>query len=245
MWYVQVLNKIMKRLAIIPARGSSKRIKNKNIKSFLGKPIINYTLETIIKSKLFSEIHVSTDSKKIKKICEKKVKISSNRPKHLSGDKVSIMAVVKYVLKNYENQNFDEAWLIYPCSPLIEIKDFKNISKLIKKENKTILTVAEFPAPVERFYNLDQSQKLLPNNKKNFRKNSQSFLQAYYETGSIMAIPKKNFKNISSKPNIDNLFPYILERYKSIDINTLSDWKFAELIYKSLKYIKPKIINCY
>ena len=58
----------MKRLAIIPARGSSKRIKNKNIKSFLGKPIINYTLETIIKSKLFSEIHVSTDSKKIKKI---------------------------------------------------------------------------------------------------------------------------------------------------------------------------------
>ena len=86
---------MVKRIAIIPARGGSKRIKNKNIKLFCGKPIILRTIEIVTKSRLFSKIHISTDSNKIKKVCEKKIKIDFDRPKKIAGDKISVMSVVK------------------------------------------------------------------------------------------------------------------------------------------------------
>ena len=79
---------MVKRLAIVPARGGSKRIRNKNIKLFCGKPVINYTINTLQKSKLFSKIHVSTESKKIAEVCKKKIKFDFFRPKRLSGDKI-------------------------------------------------------------------------------------------------------------------------------------------------------------
>ena len=74
---------MIKRLAIIPARGGSKRIKNKNIKLFCGRPIICYTLENVIKSKLFDKIHVSTDSSEIRKVCEDKIKFDSINEKKI------------------------------------------------------------------------------------------------------------------------------------------------------------------
>ena len=231
-----------KRLAIIPARGGSKRIKNKNIKLFCGKPIILHTLDTVIKSKLFDKIHVSTDSSKIKRVCEKKIKIDFKRPKKFSGDKISVMSVVNYVLKKYEASGlkFDEAWLIFPCAPLVDLKDFYSIKKILNKKSKkkTVLTVSEFPAPIERSFKLINEKKLKPINRKNFKKGTQEFKQTFFETGSIMAIPKINFTKLGNKPNIENLVPYVLERYKSIDVNNLADWQFAELIYKSVKKLK-------
>jgi len=228
-----------KRLAIIPARGGSKRIKNKNIKLFCGRPMITYTLESVIKSKLFNKIHVSTDSSKIRKVCEKKIKFDFERPKKLSGDNTSVMSVVNYVVKKYKDRglNYDEVWLIFPCSPLIDIKDFLNISKLVKKNKnkKTILTVCEYPSPIERSYKLSNKKYLKPIDKNNFKKRTQDLSQSYYETGAIMAIPKRNFTNINNKPNLKNLAPYFVEKYKSIDVNNIKDWNFAELLYKSVK----------
>ena len=230
---------MIKRLAIIPARGGSKRIKNKNIKIFCGRPIISYTLENVIKSKLFNKIHVSTDSSKIRKVCENKIKFDFMRQKKLSGDKISVMSVVKYVVNKYKEKglNFDEVWLVFPCSPLIEIKDFLNIAKLIKKNKnkKTILTVCEYPSPIERSFKLEKKNYLKPINKKNFKKRTQDLNQSYYETGSIMAIPKSNMTKIDDKLKLRNLSPYFVEKYKSIDVNNIKDWNFAELIYKSIK----------
>ena len=91
---------MIKRLAIIPARSGSKRIKNKNIKSFLGKPLIEYSLDACIKSKLFSKIFVSSDEKKILEIArKKKIIINTLRPKKLSSDKVTLISVIKHVIK--------------------------------------------------------------------------------------------------------------------------------------------------
>ena len=88
------------RLAIIPAREGSKRIKNKNISSFYQKPIIYHPLDTIVSSKLFNKIHISTDSIKIKKIIEKKnIKVDFLRPKKLSTDRIGLKDVINYVLK--------------------------------------------------------------------------------------------------------------------------------------------------
>ena len=128
---------MIKRLAIIPARSGSKRIKNKNIKKFFGKPIIFYAIDTLKKSKLFSKIHVSTDSNKIKNIVNKKnLNINRLRPKKLSSDSSPTMEVLKYELKVFLNYNekYDEIWLISACNPLLQIKDLKNAAKIFNQK---------------------------------------------------------------------------------------------------------------
>ena len=116
----------IKRLLIIPARSGSKRIKNKNIKNFVGKPMIYYPINTAIKSKLFTKIHVSTNSKKISKLAESfGVMNDFYRPKNLSNDKASLFPVYKFVVNNYLllGQKFDEVWCILPCSPFLDKND--------------------------------------------------------------------------------------------------------------------------
>ncbi len=142
-----------KRLLILPARSGSKRIKNKNIKLFKKKPIILYSLLEAKKSKLFSKIHVSTDSKKIKKIVEKNgFNIDFLRPKKLATDKTSTVDVLNFVVKEYGKQkfNFDEIWSLAPCSPLIKSLDLKKASKILKRnKNKIIISITKYPAPIE------------------------------------------------------------------------------------------------
>ena len=113
----------MSRILIIPARSGSKRIKNKNIKKLGGKPIISLAIQTAKKSKLFDEIHISTDNNKIANLAEKNsLKIKFLRNKKLSGDKVPLMDVFKFIIKKYKSigQNFDEVWYLFPCSPFIK-----------------------------------------------------------------------------------------------------------------------------
>ena len=92
----------LKRLLISPARGASKRIKNKNIKKFNNKPIIFYSIESAKKSKLFNKIHVSTESRKILDIVKKKgIEVDFLRPKKISGDKTALHDVYKFVVQKY------------------------------------------------------------------------------------------------------------------------------------------------
>jgi len=141
----------MRRLLIIPARGGSKRIKNKNIKKFLNKPIIQYPLTSAKKSKLFNIIHVSTEDKSIFKLV-KKIGFGPDffREKKLGNNSVSINEVIKFVIKRYieTKTTFDEVWCIYPCSPLITEHDLKKISIYFKKQKNSLMTINEFPAPI-------------------------------------------------------------------------------------------------
>ena len=90
---------MIKRLAIIPARSGSKRIKNKNIKKFLGTNLINYSVDACIESNIFKKIHISTDSSKILNLLKKKIEIDFLRPKNLATDKTPLISVINYVLK--------------------------------------------------------------------------------------------------------------------------------------------------
>ena len=122
----------MKRLAIIPARGGSKRIKNKNIKNFCGEPIINYIISTARESKLFNKIHVSTESNLIKEVVENNgLSIDFMRPETLSDDFTPLMPVLSFVLNTYISMGyqFDEIWLLMACAPLIDKNDLISASK--------------------------------------------------------------------------------------------------------------------
>ena len=113
-------------IAIIPVRTGSKRLTNKNILDFFGKPMFVHTVQAAKKSGLFDEIHVSTDSKIIGNVVQKAgVKIEFFRPKHLSDDLTGTIPVLKWVLEKYKSicKKFDDIFNIMPASPFLKKED--------------------------------------------------------------------------------------------------------------------------
>jgi len=225
-------------LAIIPARGGSQRIKNKNIKLFMKKPIIYWSIKAAKESKLFDKIIVSTDSKKIAKICKKyKVDVPFIRPATISKDNVSTAKVVKHALlwfqKNH-NFYFDNVCCIYPASPFVNKTVIKKGYNLINKSRKDFaFTVSTFSHPIERALKKNKDGFLRPIWRLNAKKRSQQFKDKYHDIGQIYWGTSEAFikeKQIFSK----NSVPIYIPRYLSHDIDTLEDWKKAELVFKSL-----------
>ena len=129
-------------IAIIPARGGSKRIKNKNIKNFFSKPILYWTLKTLKKSNLFDRIIVSTDNLKIK---NKSLKLGVdeiiNRPKNLSDDITPTKPVIEHAIKKMKFKNKEKVKFIccvYPCNPFLNSSDLKKSFKMLKKIYKIL-----------------------------------------------------------------------------------------------------------
>lgn len=231
-------NKI-NRLAIIPARSGSKRILEKNIKKFIDKPIINFSINNAIKSKLFNKIHISTESSKFKKFIEKKNKLKINflRPKNLSSDKTPLLDVVRFVAKEiYKDNFFDEVWLIYPCAPLTKPEDLIKASKKFGITDKKfpMISVRRYDAPIE--WSLKKKGGFfVPNNLKKLNLDSKKTKHSYYESASFIIY---NFKHIISKKKFKKFYGYELPRERAVDIDDLSDWKVAELFYKYNKIKK-------
>ena len=191
---------MIKRLAIIPARAGSKRVKNKNLKNFNGKPLIHYSIVAAKKSKLFDKIHVSSDSDKILNYSEKlKIKLDFKRPKYLANDSTVIKDVLKYVVSKYQslNQNYDEVWLIFPNNPFIEKKTIIDCSKAFKKinykKNNALMTVTKYNYPVNWAQKLSLNNYLLPLDAFNLKTRSQDFNKIYCEAGMINVYSSKIF----------------------------------------------------
>ena len=225
----------MKRLLIIPARGGSKRIKNKNIKKFDKKPIIQYPLISGKKSKLFYKIHVSTENKNIFSLVKKLgFKPDFFRKKELSNNLVGINEVINFVINEYKklNINFDEVWCIYPCSPLINEKDLRKISNYFKKQTKSLMTINEYPAPI--FWALKKNtDKSLTHIFKDKSKIPSNKIETYfYDNGCIIILKKKDFlKNFRQI----KFTGYEMPIYKSIDIDNMKDWELALDLHKMQK----------
>ena len=226
-----------KRLLIIPAKSISTRIKNKNFKSFLGKPIILYSYNSAVKSKLFDKIHISTESNNVKKKLGKyKIHIDFLRTKKLTLNNTGLFDVYKYVYKEYKKRNleFDEIWTLLPCAPLIEAKDLINLNKCIlqKKIKKPIISVCRYPAPVEWAFIMNSQKKLFPVSAKKQSFPSQKFRETFYDVGVLSVFDTKNFEKFKSSTISHNFSGYELEFHKSVDIDDYADWKFSEKLFK-------------
>ncbi len=233
------MKKNVRRLLIIPARGESKRIKNKNIKKFHGKPIILYSIETALRSKLFSKIHISTESKKIvNTIKEKNLHYDFYRPKNLSGDRIGIFDVIKFVVKKFRDNSiiFNEVWCMTPCSPLIREKDLINASKILKKApKKIVISVSEYQAPIEWAFKMNTSKNLSPLNIGSFKKRSQDLKKKYFDTGNFVGMKYNLLKSLKKNAKLDLLYKgLIIPKYRSVDIDDKNDWKLAEKYFKNL-----------
>jgi|TARA_B110000914_G_scaffold217075_1_gene222801 pseudaminic acid cytidylyltransferase len=220
------------RILIIPARKGSKRIKNKNIKKFNGKPIIAYSILAAKKSKLFNKIHISTNCKKIKKISEQQgIKFDFYRPEELSKNNIPIFDVLKHVTKIFFNKKmyFDEIWCLLPCSPLIKSFDLINIAKKItnKKIKKPILSVASYPAPIKWAFEMKNNSKLNPLKKNAHLTASHDMQKNYFDTGNFCIFDHSHILKNNSRSINNKFYGHQIPNYKAVDIDEVDDWDIA------------------
>ena len=222
-------------VCIIPARGGSKRIKNKNIKIIDKKPLIGHVIETCIKSKKFKDIIVSTDSKKIKKIISnyRQVKVPELRPAKYSNDNATINLLIKYLFKKYNLASYDYLFCIFPTAILIKKNDIhKALNQIIKTKSSHLLTISQYKNEIQRSIQI-KKKKIIYNFKDLVQKKNKSFTKNYFDTGSFFIHKIKDYKkNFNEKPK--NSTGYIIDYFRAVDVNDLNDLKMLKLIYKYL-----------
>jgi N-acylneuraminate cytidylyltransferase len=227
----------MSKLAIIPARGGSKRILRKNIKLFLGKPIIAYSIEAALKSKLFDEVMVSTDDEEIREIALKYgAKVPFLRSETNANDFATTAAVINEVLEVYKTRNklFKYCICIYPTAPFVSsnllIKAFK---KLKKDKLDAVFSVLKYGFPIQRAMKINKEDKveMVDVSKMNIR--SQDLESSFHDAGQFYALNVSAFIK-KQKLWTNNTGCIEINELKAQDIDTETDWKLAELKYKLL-----------
>ncbi|MGN0740817.1 MAG: pseudaminic acid cytidylyltransferase [Treponema sp.] len=227
----------MTRIAIIPARGGSKRIPRKNIKDFCGKPILAYSIEAALKTKLFDEIMVSTDDNEIAEIAKKYgASVPFLRSSETANDFAILKDVLNEVLDQYQKleKTFDEVCCILPTAPLIESDDIAKSHDILEKENcVSVVPVVKYSYTIFRSLKIEKG-KLVMNWPENYPKRSQDLPEAFHDAGLFYWYSKKYFEEKIAGFG-ENACPYIIEEEKVQDIDTLDDWRMAEMKYKMVK----------
>ncbi len=227
-----------KRLAIIPARGGSKRIPQKNIALFHGNPIIYYILSAAQSSHLFEMIHVSTECDSVFKVVkELGFEPQFLRPIELAEDDTPLLPVLRYVVDKFAElgNSFDEIWLLMPCAPLIDKEDLTLAAKSFARTGGPVLSVCEYPAPIEWAYRQHVDGRLYPIFSEKISIRSQDLEIKYYDAGLFAIYSSEALIKDTSPSSSSNFYGFHIDRMKAIDIDYESDWKHAEEIFKLIK----------
>lgn len=229
----------MGNLAIITARGGSKRIPKKNIKDFCGKPIIAYSIEAALKSGVFDEVMVSTDDEEIKKIAiEYGARVPFMRSEATSNDNAMTNVVLLEVLDEYmkRGKEFQFFCCIYPTAPFLTADRLKEgMEKLINEKVDSVLPVVQFSFPPQRCFVIrDENVAFLY--PENAQVRSQDLEPYYHDVGQFYCLNSREFQKqkvlIMSKT-----MPVIINEMEVQDIDNYSDWEMAEMKYRMLHNI--------
>ncbi len=224
----------MKSIAIITARGGSKRIPRKNIKLFLGKPIIAYSIEAALNSRLFSEVMVSTDDEEIAEMAMKYgAHIPFLRSDKNADDFASTVDVIIEVLNEYEKsgQTFNYACCIYPTAPFVSEAKLKEAFNLLAEKNfSAVFPIARFSYPIQRALRLNNGNVSMIH-PENLTARSQDLEPAYHDAGQYYWMDVRKFagektlfmKNTGAIPT---------DEMEVQDIDNETDWKLAELKFQ-------------
>lgn len=229
-----------KNLCIIPARGGSKRIPRKNIKEFKGAPIISYSIKAALESNLFDEIMVSTEDKEIAEIANSfGVSIPFFRSERNANDYATTSDVLIEVIRDYNKigKEFENICCIYPTAPFVSSKRlFEGYEKLLNGAD-SVLPVLSFDHPIWRSFKLNEKKCLEYNWTEFINSRSQDLPQAYHDAGQWYWVKTKRLKE-SGKLIFDNTNGLHLSSFEAHDIDTIQDWKLAELKYEYLQSLK-------
>lgn len=228
----------MSSIAIITARGGSKRIPKKNIKEFCGKPIIAYSIEASLQSGVFDEVMVSTDSEEIAEIARSYgAMVPFMRSEKTASDYATTRDVLMEVLQEYEHRGitFDDMTCIYPTAPFLTAQKLRDAVSLFKSAKCSLLIpVVKFSYPPQRAYVINGDGNLMFKWEEFRYARSQDLEPFYHDAGQFYCY------NISDYLSLDgvvkkNVMPFILPESEVQDIDTEEDWKIAELKYSLMK----------
>jgi len=228
-------------IAIIPARGGSKRIPRKNIKDFCGMPMIAWSIQAAIESKCFDKIIVSTDDGEIAKVARSYgADTPFVRPPELSHDHAGTTPVIAHAIDwiNNSERKVDSACCIYATAPFVLATDLQHGLNLLKKSNADFaISVTSFPFPIQRAIRITPENRIQMFQSNNFNKRSQDLENAWHDAGQFCWGKAESW--IELKPVFNsNSVPIILPRYRVQDIDTPEDWQRAEYLQKILKMNK-------
>ena len=226
-----------KAVAIIPARGGSKRIPRKNIKEFHGKPLIAYSIQVALESKLFEKVIVSTEDEEIATIAKSYgAEVPFIRPKELSDDFTGTGDVVAHALEYLQSkgERYDLVCTIYATAPLLQAKYL--IEGYEALQNSTAVhafSATSMPFPIQRTFKINKEGRCEMFMPEHYMTRSQDLEEAYQDAGQFYWSKVNETSNeiIFGKDSI----PIILPRHLVQDIDTIEDWQRAELMYRVIQ----------
>lgn len=227
----------MRSIAIITARGGSRRIPRKNIKNFCGKPIIRYSIESALGSCVFDEVMVSTDDEEIADISRKAgAKVPFLRSRKTSDDYAVTSDVLEEVLVSYEKlgETFKYGCCIYPTAPFVTAEKLKFAMDLLEREDAdTVIPVVSYSFPPQRGIIIRDGTAVMQF-PENLNKRSQDLEQIYHDCGQFYAFQVSAFLR-NKKLMAGKVIPIITNSLEVQDIDNIDDWAIAEMKYKIIK----------
>jgi len=216
-------------IGIITARGGSKRIPRKNIKPFMGKPMLAYAIEAALQSGICEEVMVSTDDPEIADIAQKYgAKVPFMRSEKTANDYATTTDVLNEVLEEYSKRGkaFDTLCCIYPCVPFLTGDILKSAyDKFQSSGADRLVPVVRYSFPIQRAFKINEQGYLQYREPENAPKRSQDLEPMYHDVGMFYFYK-------ADKLNAAQMLPYEMEEENVQDIDTETDWKLAELKYK-------------
>lgn len=224
----------MKKIAMITARGGSKRIPRKNIRDFCGKPIIAYSIEAALQSGCFDEVMVSTDDEEIAEIARRYgASVPFMRSAETSNDYATTIDVIAEVLQQYQKrgQIFEYACCIYPTAPFVTAQKLKKAMELLEEtDSDSLVPVVRFGFPPQRCFVINEGN-LAYKWPENMLKRSQDLEPFYHDCGQFYCLQVPRFME-TKKVYTDKTYALICTELEVQDIDNLIDWKLAEIKYK-------------
>lgn len=225
----------MKKIAIIPARGGSKRIPRKNIKDFFGKPVIAYAIELAIKSGLFDCVMVSTEDEEIKEIAQDYgAEVPYLRKVINATDSASTYDVLEEVIDWYkvQGQKFNYGCCIYPVTPLLKDTSLKKGFDKLKKGNyDSVIPIAAFSHPIQRALFTNKEGIVQIKDKNSFKQNTQDLTTYYHDTGQFYWF-NSNICMMKKELLTDNSTSIILPHDQFQDVDNNEDWELMHLKFQ-------------
>ena len=224
-------------VAIITARGGSKRIPRKNIKPFLGRPILAYSIAAALQADMFQEIMVSTDDEEIAQVAERAgATVPFFRSENTSNDFATTADVVEEVLASYEQigMRFDTACCIYPTAPFVTANAIRTAMMLLEQEQADcVIPVVKFSFPPQRGVVVKEG-RLTPKWPENMAKRSQDLEPLYHDCGQFYCLNVGSFRR-QKAIWMENAVPFVQDEKYVQDIDTPEDWEIAEMKYQLMQ----------
>lgn len=227
----------MRKIAIITARGGSKRIPRKNIKEFCGKPILAYSIEAARASGLFDTVMVSTDDREIAELARKYgAEVPFFRSERTAGDFATTNDVLLEVLEEYEKrgERYDLGCCIYPTAPFVTAAKLKDaLGRLEGSGADTLIPVVAFSYPPQRAM-VVREDRLVFEYPRYLDSRSQDLEPHYHDVGQFYLFYTEAFRR-NGKLMVGNILPYVVSEMEVQDIDNQTDWEIAEIKYRCME----------